>query len=363
MEQQASPQDRINAFLGAEEQPTVEASTNEQGQEQESPILEDGGSDADEANAAPAEESLGTGDEDYREDDQGVQAEAEVDGEEYEIGTLSELAEAIEFEPADFYNLRIPITNANGEREEVTIGQLKDVHQRQNRTEAAEQEFKQQQEAFRNYQSQLQQQYEAELQNMTATVQQLEDAFLSDFNNVDWNKLRVENPQEYAAQSIDYDRKRKQIEDARAAATQRWEQYSQQSYAQQQQKVQERLAAESQALMRKMGWENEEQAAAEKANVVNYLRSELGATDQELSTIIDHRLVVLADKARRYDELMNKGTEHKKRVLKLNGKKVGKPGARQSKAQAQQDVRQTKRAALKKSGNVRDAAALIADKL
>lgn len=361
MEQQASPQDRINAFLGAEEQPTVEATNNEQAQEYEPPVSEDGGSDADESYAAPEEESLGGGDEDYRANAEGVESESEVDG--YEISTLSELAEAIEFDPADFYALRIPITNAKGEREDVTIGELKDIHQRQNRTETAEQEFRQQQEAFRQYQEQLQQQYQSELQSMTATVQQLEDAFLGEFNSVDWNKLRVENPQEYAARSIDYDRKRKQIEDARNSATQRWEQYSKQSFTQQQQQMQERLAAESQALMQRMGWKNEEQAAAEKANVVNYLRSELGASDQELSTIIDHRLVVLADKARRYDELMKKGTEHKKRVLKLNGKKIGKPGARQSKAQAQQDVRSAKRAALKKSGNVRDAAALIADRL
>lgn len=361
MEQQASPESRINALLGAqEEQATVEAPSNES-EEAEYAVSEDGAGDELGADAEQPEESLGGGDEDYREDAGAAQDEAEVDG--FEISTLQELAEAIEFDPADFYNLKVPITNPDGEREEVTIGQLKDIHQKQNRTARAEHEFKQQQEAFQQYQAQLQQQYANELQNMTATVSQLEDAFLSEFKAVDWARLRVENPQEYAAKSVDYDRKKKQIEDARTSATQRWEEYSQKSYAQQQQQYAERLAAEQQALMHKMGWTNEEQASAEKAALVNYLRSDVGISEQELAQVIDHRLVVLADKARKYDELQKKGVEQKKRVLKLNGKKIGKPGARQSKAQVRQDAQRTKRAALKKSGNVRDAAALIADRL
>lgn len=359
MEEQKSPEARIGDYLNQQAEP---APAEDTGYEEAPAVSEDDGSFENENYADAAEDGVDTGDLDTRavDEDQGV---AEVDDDGYEISTLSELAEAIEFDPADFYALKIPVTNAKGEREEVTLGELKDIHQKQTRTQATEEELRQQQENFQKYQAQLQQQYSNELQAMTASVQQLEDMILSEFKSVDWEKLRVTNPQEYAALSVDYDRKKKQLENARNSVSQRWEQYSQANYATQTKQYQERLAAESQALHRAMGWQNEEQAAAEKANVVNYLRSGYGLTEQELSQVIDHRLVVLADKARRYDELQKSGAEQKKRVLKLNGKKLGKPGARRSKAQAQQDARQVKRAALKKSGNVRDAAALIADRL
>ena len=88
-----------------------------------------------------------------------------------------------------------------------------------------------------------------------------------------------------------------------------------------------------------------------------------GYSPDEIDQAYDHRTIVLAHKAMQFDAMAKKGTTAKKRVVKIGNKKVLKPGAKRTKAQTQQDAEAQLRAKLKKSGDHRDAAALISQRL
>jgi hypothetical protein len=93
-----------------------------------------------------------------------------------------------------------------------------------------------------------------------------------------------------------------------------------------------------------------------RQQLAGYLR-QYGYSGEELSQLVDHRVLVVAEKARRYDELMSR----KQDVLKPQAKAApmqkpqGKPGAPSAKAEARKRAMES----LRKSGSLRDAARLI----
>ena len=63
-----------------------------------------------------------------------------VEEEALEVSSISDLAEHLGVETADLYNVSIPITDANGERKEVSLGEWKDTFQNNERAQRLAQE-------------------------------------------------------------------------------------------------------------------------------------------------------------------------------------------------------------------------------
>ena len=88
-----------------------------------------------------------------------------------------------------------------------------------------------------------------------------------------------------------------------------------------------------------------------------------GFSQQEVESAADHRAIVLARKAMMWDQHQANADIAKKKVLKI-GKKVLKPGARQSKADHKQQTEQQLREQMRASGgSVDSAAAAIQNRL
>lgn len=104
---------------------------------------------------------------------------------------------------------------------------------------------------------------------------------------------------------------------------------------------------------------NPEVAAKFQGEVVGYLKSALGATDQELGQILDHRLFVLAYKAMRYDggKKMQKAVKAKA----VDAPPVQQLAPGQPRPSSSSGIGTVKKAvaALERSGSVADAAALL----
>ncbi|KVP90714.1 hypothetical protein WJ95_09410 [Burkholderia ubonensis] len=116
-----------------------------------------------------------------------------------------------------------------------------------------------------------------------------------DFNRIDWNALRVQNPAEFAALQAEYGQRQQQIQGFLAQVQQ---QASEQA-EQQQRAIQQSLAQEHERLLgARPEWRDQAAFTKDRDQMTQYARS-LGFQDAELSQIFDHRyMLVLHDAAR-----------------------------------------------------------------
>lgn len=170
---------------------------------------------------------------------------------------------------------------------------------------------------------------------------------------VDWGRLAQEDPAEYIRQKHAYDMRMQQYNQAEQA-----KQYMlHQSQQEQQKHLQAHIQAEAQRLIDAIPeWKDEAKAKAGKEALNSFLKS-YGYGDQEIGTVADHRMVVIADKARRYDELMKKAALTQKKVEKVPPR-VERPGSSETNPT---DGRTQAMQRLKRSGSVSDAAAVFAN--
>jgi len=151
-----------------------------------------------------------------------------------------------------------------------------------------------------------------------------------EFQSIDWSELKDNDPTEYMLKQQEMRDQYTKINQVKEKLKQDqekslWEQ--QQAF---QQQVQQRRAEEKQALLDKMPeWQDNERAKEGLTKVFDYLKG-VGYQPQEIDAIIDHRAFVVAEKARRYDEMQTKA-DPKMKQMKTKPKFV-KPGARKNPA-------------------------------
>tara|TARA_R110000744_G_scaffold107013_2_gene203429 strand:- start:2134 stop:3096 length:963 start_codon:yes stop_codon:yes gene_type:complete len=168
----------------------------------------------------------------------------------------------------------------------------------------------------------------------------------------DWVQLATDDPLEYTRQRAIFDANESQ-RSAQNAESERLATIRQQE---QQEQLQTFVAEQGQKLNEQIPELAGDKASDYKAGITKYMQN-VGYSAEELGRLFDHRAVILADKARKYDALMAKGTEVKQKV---KGKpKVLRPGRKQSKALVKDKARNQQMAQLRNSGSIDDAVALL----
>ena len=123
----------------------------------------------------------------------------------------------------------------------------------------------------------------------------------------------------------------------------------------QQEARQQHLQHEAQALAKAFPhWSDAAVAKAEKAAIREYL-AKTGFREDEIAHAGDHRAIVLANKARLYDELMAKGATAVQKA-KATPLKVEKPGGNAEPTNKRADEARARAA---RSGRAEDAAAAL----
>jgi hypothetical protein len=291
-------------------------------------------------------------------------AEPAQDAEEISLETLGQLAENIGVDVSDLYKLSIPSTDTStGERVEVSLGELKDsftARERSSRAEQSAKELKEQLEADKIRQDQL---FQQQAETHAAALNQVDQMLMAEFNNVPWDNLKATDPTQWTIKRQEFTERQAAVQNMRQQAAQEYNQRMAQAQQKQQQQMQEIATREQENLLRALPtWRDNEVRQSEQGKMREYLLS-AGYSPDEIDQAYDHRTIVLAHKAMQFDAMAKKGTTAKKRVVKIGNKKVLKPGAKRTKAQTQQDAEAQLRAKLKKSGDHRDAAALISQRL
>ena len=186
-------------------------------------------------------------------------------------------------------------------------------------------------------------------------LQEQQTAKLQDFDKVDWETLKQEDPYAYMIKKDEY---RDIQEKADNAAQQRVLIQQEQQVAAQQERgqfIQQEYARLVDALPE---WNDKDSTI--KKDVQEYAAS-VGFRPDEINQLADHRSVLVIKKAMEFDKLTKKVAPKKKAVKKAP--KVQKAGRGTSKEETAAEALKTKRARLRKSGRQDDAASLFYDML
>lgn len=169
--------------------------------------------------------------------------------------------------------------------------------------------------------------------------------------NVDWNALLQNDPAEYLRQRHEYEQKASEF----SRAQQMQAQLQVQAQQEQAQHFQQYVKSESERLAQALpDFADPTKGKAAKEALKSYL-TEAGFDDAAIASVADHRMVVIADKARRYDALIKNAAQTQKRVQQVPAR-VERPGSAESRAP---DGRSTASQAFRKSGSIDDAARLF----
>jgi len=239
----------------------------------------------------------------------------------------------------------------DGKEVEVSLDELKNGYQRQSdytkkTMEAAEQRKTADAEVQKAQQER--QQYAGELQRMAVQL----EGVLEQQSQIDWAALIESDPVEYL--------KQQQLFQQRQALYQKnmqeQQQLAQQFQTEQAQAHQSYLAEQQENLLAKLpDWKDDAKAAAEKAAISKFLQ-EQGFEADDISSIADHRHVIIARKAMLYDQVMANAKLQAKKVQEAP-QRVVKPGVNESR---HIDGRSSAAKRHEKGGTVETGAAVFA---
>lgn len=170
-------------------------------------------------------------------------------------------------------------------------------------------------------QAQFQQQFQQAVSGDIASIQGLEQQ-LQQFDRIDWGAAYDSDP----FNALKLKEQRDQLREQRAAAFQNLNAKQQQYQAHVQQTSQRVLAAESEALLAKIPtWRNQEKATQERGEIASALTGTYGFTAQEVSAVMDHRMLLVARDAAAYRKLLANKDARVKQAREAPA--TAKPGA------------------------------------
>jgi len=148
---------------------------------------------------------------------------------------------------------------------------------------------------------QVVQAYTSKLDSVNKLTAYLEQSFLREFQDVNWDALRVQNPGEYAAAVQDYGIRQSEIQKIKDAVEQE-KTFEVQSMTQaQQQQIQKRTEEEiASALEKNPTWRDPAVLKKDVEELKDFVGEAYGFTPEEFETIQDHRLLELVKDAMRY---------------------------------------------------------------
>ncbi len=282
------------------------------------------------------------------------EGQAEEETEESEQSEEEEAEEEVELVAEEDLKYTIKV---GGEEMEVDIDELKSGYQRQADYTRKSQALAKQRKGTEKIQAERMQ-LEQERQmyaNGLQMLQEQQSAKLQNFDGVDWNTLKKEDPYAYMLKKDEY----RDAQDKVSNVAQ------QQSLIQQEQQqahkkarahfIQQEYTKLVSALPE---WTDKDSTI--KQDIRKYA-ADVGFRPEEINQLADHRSVLVIKKAMEYDKLTKKVAPKKKAVKKVP--KVQKAGRGKSKEDTATEALKKKRARLRKSGKQDDAASLFYDML
>jgi len=314
-------------------------------------LLEPGEEKPKEEEAKPTEEEESTEEtqDESLEEESEEEAETEEDEEESE-----ESDDEVEEEP-EVYSVTV-----NGEEQQVTFDELLKGYSRQSDYTRKTQELSDNRREFQSMQQAMAQEYQqiqAERQQYVDALQNVIDGSvmgLDQLANVDWNKLREEDPVAFITKKEEFRESQDRLRDYQSQQ----QEVMNQQYAEHQESMKQSLVQEHQKMASIVpDWGVPEKQKKMASSLKEYAISN-GYTAEEVSSLADHRSLIMLLKAQKYDNLQKADVKSKK--LK-NKPKVVRSGTGSNKKDSSKSKRAAKMKRLQSSGHVDDAASILED--
>jgi len=300
--------------------------------------------------AAPTEEEEST----EETQDESLEEESEEEESEEE-DEESEESDEQESEEPEVYAVTV-----NGTEQEVTFDELIKGYSRQSDYTKKTQELAEERKGIEAGRDQ----YNTELAGLQQERKQYVDALtqviqssmagLETYGNVDWPALKEEDPIEYITKRDEY----REMQE-RVRSQQHTMQIEQQKQAAQMYEVKKQLLHDEHSkLVEKVPeWGEPDSQKAMAIGIRDYAL-EQGFSAEEISSLVDHRSLVVLMKAQKYDAMKNADVKSKK--IK-NKPKVVRSGAGIRKTQESKSKRAAQMKRLRGTGHIDDASTLLED--
>jgi len=318
------------------------------------------------SNEKPEEEEKASPSEETTEDAlEETSDEVEEEVEETEDETLEddESEESDEEEVEDDSEETILYTvTVDGEEHEVTEEELVKGYSRQadytRKTQQLAEHRKQIDQVIENYKNETAQTQQARDQYVSAVAQAIETNYshLQQYQNTDWERLKLEDREEYLTKRDEYRQAQEQV----------------QSLQQAQEKAQQEAQVESQREHQRIVQEEHQKmvgiipqwAEADKRQAIAKAVSEFalgkGYTQEELSQLVDHRSILVLMQAKAYEDMQKKQNTVRSKKVK-NKPKVVRGKAKTERVDADKAKRAKQMKRLQQTGRAEDAASLFED--
>ena len=305
----------------------------------------------------------GTDDEQTASEDTDIDASNSEDapqGEDDQAPTLETLDDLIEYMETDSETIGNLTTtfNADGEQVTVSLSELqRGYHQQANYTRQ-KQELAQQSQLYEQQHQERMQAHEREMVITGNVLQEVKSIFEAQLQSPAMQQLRVNNPAEWSARREELGQIINGIQQAYAQTSNRFDAHQKQQQADIRAKMADFAIKETDNLLTAMPDWSEESSL----KLRSYLTSDYGYSDNDVNNIYDSRVIRIAEKARKYDEMQKVGKETKKKIKRLpKVAKASKANSESSQSRKQKSRISAARKQLKSTGKLRDAANLIGE--
>lgn len=252
--------------------------------------------------------------------------------------------------PESFYELPVTV-KIDGKTSQVPLKDVLKSYQLEQHVQQKSIAVSEAQKAWEAEQNQAKQALAQHLQTAQNLNQLARQQLLSEFKDVDWNRLRLENPLEWSVRNQDFQQKANAL-DAQLSQIQQFQQ--QQAQQAQQQQAAQLPKERDRMLEARPEWRDEKQFQAARSEISAYAQK-LGFNAAELGSIFDHRYMLVLHDAARYAALQAQAPQAVKRVRAAP--QQANPGARIQRDPKQVAATQAKDRFTKSRGRDSDAAA------
>ena len=156
--------------------------------------------------------------------------------------------------------------------------------------------------SFESERQQVAEAYSQQLQQIRGLGEMLQQKLMQDFSGIDWDRLRVTDPAEWAAKQKEFEMRNHELQQAGQMLGQQMRAEQEQQSQQEAQQRAEILQSEREKMIENNpSWRDEEKMKAGLTAVVDYAKS-AGFSDEELQDVIFSRHVEVLKKAMLYDQ-------------------------------------------------------------
>lgn len=244
------------------------------------------------------------------------------DNDQPQYATLDELLAAHKIDPQSVRSLNLT-TKIDGVEGKATLADLIESYQLKGHVNNKSVQLANERSAWENERAQHVQQLQAQFKQNQDLGNVAMQMLTHEYQRIDWNALRAQNPAEFAALQAEFQQRQGQIQNYIGVLNQQ----AQQQQFEQQQNMQRMLAQEHERLMEAVPeWRTPETFKQDKEVMTKYAQS-LGFKDAELAQIYDHRYMRILHDAARYQALQASSPEALKQIRQAP--KMAAPGSRQ----------------------------------